>query len=274
MEASPALRDIQANKLGCSHPANKDARPSTNYSDTYYGMENIAVKWHPIFSEIPLVRPTLFICQEFFDALPVYQFQYTNKGWREKMVDLNRSKKTKEAFEYVLSPFQTLTTKMLIEEGINPLKRDKSANYVGDSFEVSPESEAFMQKIGETINNYGGAGIVIDYGHNHPISNSLRAIRQHKFESIFENVGSADLSVNVDFSSLANSVKDGNEKVKVNALLTQREWLEEMGIDARLTSLLRDCDDEEDAETLTQGFHRLTSDDEMGKIYKVLTFYN
>lgn len=33
--------------------------------------------------------PSVFIAQEFLDALPVHQFQYTAKGWREVLVDVN-----------------------------------------------------------------------------------------------------------------------------------------------------------------------------------------
>lgn len=33
--------------------------------------------------------PSLFIAQEFLDALPVHQFEYTANGWREVLVDLN-----------------------------------------------------------------------------------------------------------------------------------------------------------------------------------------
>lgn len=38
---------------------------------------------------MPKGQPTLFIAQEFLDALPVHQFQYTENGWRERLVDTN-----------------------------------------------------------------------------------------------------------------------------------------------------------------------------------------
>lgn len=49
-----------------------------------------------VVSYIPMIQvpkgdPTLFIGQEFLDALPVHQFQYTPKGWRERLVDINVS---------------------------------------------------------------------------------------------------------------------------------------------------------------------------------------
>lgn len=38
---------------------------------------------------MPKGDPTLIIGQEFLDALPVHQFQYTAEGWRERLVDIN-----------------------------------------------------------------------------------------------------------------------------------------------------------------------------------------
>lgn len=38
------------------------------------------------FKQVPK-GPSLFIAQEFLDALPVHQFQYTAEGWREILVD-------------------------------------------------------------------------------------------------------------------------------------------------------------------------------------------
>ena len=272
MEASPAMRDIQAKTLGCQL---EDKRPSVHFEgQTFYGTEGVSIKWFPIFSELPSNRPTIFVAQEFFDALPAHQFVFTKKGWCEKMVDLNRNPESHSPFEFVLSNSPTLTSKMLIPPECNPLKQDNSASYVGDSVEISVESASIAQKMGAVVKSHGGAGIVVDYGQDMPVGNSLRAIREHKFEGVFENVGKADLSVNVDFSRLRSSIAETNPKVKVEKLRTQKEFLEAMGIDARLTALLRDCDDEEEAGTLIEGFDRLVNEKQMGSVYKVLTFYN
>lgn len=40
-------------------------------------------------TQVPKGQPTLVVGQEFLDALPVHQFQYTAKGWRERLVDIN-----------------------------------------------------------------------------------------------------------------------------------------------------------------------------------------
>ncbi|HTE83088.1 MAG TPA: SAM-dependent methyltransferase, partial [Reyranella sp.] len=41
--------------------------------------------WHERFDEVP-PGPALIVANEFFDALPVRQFQKTARGWRERMV--------------------------------------------------------------------------------------------------------------------------------------------------------------------------------------------
>jgi NADH dehydrogenase [ubiquinone] 1 alpha subcomplex assembly factor 7 len=50
--------------------------------------DGIAVQWHTTLESVPQ-GPSIFIAQEFFDALPVHQFKYTEKGWCEVLVDLD-----------------------------------------------------------------------------------------------------------------------------------------------------------------------------------------
>ena len=43
--------------------------------------------WHERFEEVP-GGPLLLVANEFFDALPVRQFEKTARGWAERMVGL------------------------------------------------------------------------------------------------------------------------------------------------------------------------------------------
>ena len=45
-------------------------------------------QWHGSLAEVPRGRPALVIANEFFDALPVRQFERAPDGWRERMVGL------------------------------------------------------------------------------------------------------------------------------------------------------------------------------------------
>jgi len=52
----------------------------------------VDVYWHHRFEEVP-EGPVIVIAQEFFDALPAHQFQYSKEkgGWRERLVDIDSS---------------------------------------------------------------------------------------------------------------------------------------------------------------------------------------
>ena len=42
--------------------------------------------WHESVQTLPADRPLLIVANEFFDALPIRQFQRAGAGWRERMV--------------------------------------------------------------------------------------------------------------------------------------------------------------------------------------------
>lgn len=46
------------------------------------------MRWHRSLEEVPQDAPAIFIAHEFFDALPVHQFQKTERGWCERLVDV------------------------------------------------------------------------------------------------------------------------------------------------------------------------------------------
>jgi len=70
VESSASLRAEQADRLA-------DARPT----------------WHEGFETVP-AGPVLVIANEFFDALPVRQFERVGSTWRERVVTLSPSART------------------------------------------------------------------------------------------------------------------------------------------------------------------------------------
>jgi SAM-dependent MidA family methyltransferase len=58
--------------------------------------------------------PMAVIAQEFFDALPVYQFEWGGSGWRERMVDLDTTSENPSWFRFVTSPKASLASSTLI----------------------------------------------------------------------------------------------------------------------------------------------------------------
>lgn len=54
---------------------------------------SIPIHWHSKLSQVSVDGgPLIVLAHEFLDALPVYQFQMTERGWCEKLVDVDEGK--------------------------------------------------------------------------------------------------------------------------------------------------------------------------------------
>jgi NADH dehydrogenase [ubiquinone] 1 alpha subcomplex assembly factor 7 len=94
-------------------------------------INGITVDWFRSFNNIPDDIPLIVIGQEFLDAFPVHQFVFTDKGWREKLVDVDTSMDSPYHFKIVLSSNSTPASKVL-------LKYVKFTPSIGDGIEISP----------------------------------------------------------------------------------------------------------------------------------------
>ncbi|AEO57429.1 hypothetical protein MYCTH_2303590 [Thermothelomyces thermophilus ATCC 42464] len=86
-----------------------------------------------------------------------------------------------------------------------------------------------------------GAALILDYGPGDGTvpTNSLRGIRRHRRVSPFAEPGLTDLSADVDFAALAESATRASEGVEVHGPVSQADFLEWMGIRARVDMLVR-----------------------------------
>lgn len=115
--------------------------------------------------------------------------------------------------------------------------------------EASPVSDEIMQQMAA---DYQG-GIIIDYGYVTGTGDTFQALRQHKKVNPLEDSGEADLTAHVNFGILAE-ICNGN-------VTTQGEFLLRYGGAIRAKKLGLESD-----------FARLASPDQMGELFKVLTF--
>ncbi len=233
------------------------------------------VTWHETVAELESAAaersaPVIVLAHEYFDALPIYRFQFTDlMGWCEEMIDISGEPKagSPEAAEraeggglplrLVLSPGPTPPAVIL---GRNPPKKP------GMRIEVSAEAQSDMQRVARMVAR-GGAAIVVDYGSFGPSESSLRGIAQHQFVDPMEwPAGECDLSADVDFRMLSNVAKTAG--CSVSSCLTQRDFLRKLGIEVLLVSQIEKVASESDAEQLVSQYNRVV--DEMGEIYKVL----
>ena len=85
----------------------------------------LQVRWHRSLDEVPTDAPAVFIAHEFFDALPVHQFEHTDRGWCERLVDLAPPASPLH-LQMVLSPGPTPASKLLVPRRLAALPPGQS----------------------------------------------------------------------------------------------------------------------------------------------------
>ncbi|KAI9379323.1 hypothetical protein POPTR_017G077000v4 [Populus trichocarpa] len=251
VECSPTLQKLQHHNLKC---LDEDDNGDGVEKRTISTLAGTLVSWHALLEQVPSGLPSIIIAHEFYDALPVHQFQRASRGWCEKMVDVSED----SMFRFVLSPQPTPATLYLMKrcKWAAPEEIEKLSH-----IEVCPKAMDLTHAIADRIGCDGGGALIIDYGLNGVVSDSLQAIRKHKFINILDNPGSADLSAYVDFASIRHSAEEVSADISVHGPITQSQFLGALGINFRVESLLQNCTDEQ-ADSLRTGYWRLVGEGE------------
>lgn len=211
-----------------------------------------AATHHDEVDALPDNLPLLIVANEFFDALPVHQYIRTMDGWRERMVE-----RRGEVFAAVPGDADAAAA-------IPEMLRSKN---VGTIVETAPVSAAIMQRCAYRLSRQGGAMLVIDYGYCGPAAgDTLQAVKAHCFADPFAEPGEVDLTTHVDFTALADAARSGG--AAVSAVATQGDWLQRLGIDARLQLLATAAPDR--AKELQGQRDRLVTANAMGELFKVM----
>ena len=189
--------------------------------------------WHEDFAEVP-AAPLLAVANEFLDALPVRQFV---DGKERRVVAAG---------------------------GGLAFDRD------GEVVEQSPARIEIVSALAQRIAEHGGVALIIDYGHERSApGDTLQAVRGHRFAPVLQNPGEQDLTSHVDFESIAQAARAAG--ACVTPVMSQRDWLNALGIGARAAALA--SVNPERADELASAVHRLTGRDEMGDLFKVIAIH-
>jgi SAM-dependent MidA family methyltransferase len=233
IEASPRLSAIQASALA-RHKAN--------------------IAWHAQLKTLP-PAPTGFIANELFDALPLRQFQKTPDGWHERVVQIG----VDGALALTLSLSR-------LDPALLPAGHEQAET--GAVFEYAPARLAFMETLAAHLKKHGGFALFIDYGHTGSgLGDTLQAVRAHQYVSVFDRPGESDLTSHVDFGSLSELAEACG--LSVTGVLPQGGFLNGAGIQHRATQLAAAASPEA-AKSVHSAVNRLTGQDEMGRIFKVM----
>lgn len=227
VEASPVLRAAQSARL-----------PNPTF--------------HADVSTLP-DAPLFLVANEFFDALPVRQFQRDGTGWRERMVGLDGD---------------TLTMGLSAAAPLALLEHRLADTKDGDIVEVCPALPAIMGQIGERIGTHGGAALIIDYGDWRSQGDTLQALRGHQPVDPLHAPGTADLTTHVDFEVITQSAAPA----RFTRITPQGVFLERLGITQRAQSLAQSMSGDA-LESHIAAHRRLTHPSEMGDLFKVVGIY-
>lgn len=139
--------------------------------------------------------------------------EFTEVGWREKVLKIAREAPTgfggsPSGFGSSLAEDSSATMLELRNSSHNPpsfLVPQKEGAKVGEVVEVSPEGLLTIDSMAKTIKSAGGAILNVDYGEDGVFSDSVRAIKDHKYvpsPHFWQMPGLCDLSAYVNFAAL------------------------------------------------------------------------
>ena len=219
IEASPHLRQVQKDRLGgIAHLDSVEELPG---------------------------KPLFLIANEFFDALPIRQYQRTEDGWAERMVGLSDDG---------------------LRLGLGPVVQMPRDGQPGDVVEECPAAPGIVEAIARRIAAHGGAAIFVDYGGWNGYGDTFQALRNHAPEDPLAHPGEADLTAHVDFAPLAAAA------VRAGAVASrpihQGDWLLSLGAAQRAKRLTAAGDG-----GAATALRRLTHPDEMGHLFKAMAIW-
>ncbi len=201
--------------------------------------------------------PCLFVANEFFDALPISQYEFLDGAWYERMVGVKDGK---------IGPTLSMQAAKV---ALPNILKDRAVD--GAIFEQSPASLFYLGKIIEVLKRNGGVALIIDYGHDgHGFGDSLQAVKAHKYAKIFKNLGKQDITAHVNFTSLKEAANAQN--IMASTVVSQAEFLGDLAIGLRAQMLISKNPEQE--MQIAQALNRLIGEDEMGNLFKVLCLHN
>ncbi len=200
-------------------------------------------------------NPSIFIANEFFDAMPIKQFRKQRNIWYEKFVNFENYSKA--------SFIEKKTDIKKIEKRLN-FKISQNQNFI----EYSEFGFDYLKNISNIIKKNTGGLLIIDYGYlGKKMKNTLQAVSNHKFANILDNIGEVDITHNINFELF----KKFTQKLGGldNNLNTQKNFLIKMGIKERAEILSRNKNFSKKADIFYR-LNRLIDEKQMGTLFKVM----
>ncbi|MGB7261900.1 MAG: SAM-dependent methyltransferase [Albidovulum sp.] len=207
--------------------------------------------WHDDVTTLPQA-PLFLVANEFFDALPIRQFERKQNGWAERQVGLGGD---------------PLTLGLGPVTQYGALAHRLHDTRPGDVVEICPALPAIGQEIAARISAHGGVGLILDYGGWHSLGDTFQALKAHAPVDPFAAPGNADLTAHVDFEALSNAFT--RHGAISTAMTPQGVFLERLGITERAQQLAQKLTGKA-LESHIAAHRRLTHPSEMGELFRAI----
>jgi len=200
-------------------------------------------------------KPSIFVANEFFDALPIKQFIKKKHKWYERHVNLDDPKKLK----YQDIPFNIKELEKKIKFKIS----DKQ-NFI----EYSPIGIEYLKNVLNKVKLNDGGFLIIDYGYTEKkIKNTLQAVSNHMYSNVLDSYGKSDITHNISFDLFNKIIK---KLGSLSAVTTkQRHFLTKLGIFERAEIISKNIPFSKKTDIFYR-IKRLIDKDQMGDLFKVL----
>jgi NADH dehydrogenase [ubiquinone] 1 alpha subcomplex assembly factor 7 len=150
------------------------------------------------------------------------------------------------------------------------LAPDVAAAPKGSIAEICPAGFTIAGEIAAAVRAQGGAALIIDYGTvTSAPGDSLQAMAKHEYVDVFKDPGTADITAHVDFAALARAAQTVEKDGAIFGPVTQGRFLHALGITARAAKLKHQASPAK-ADEIDRALKRLTNEDEMGNLFKLL----
>ncbi|MCX6855823.1 MAG: SAM-dependent methyltransferase [Verrucomicrobia bacterium] len=218
------------------------------------------VRWVPSLADAP-ARPSLFICNELPDAMPVHLIRWDGSAWKELWVQADGEK----GLHFQSGP---ISTEALAAE-ISRLPQDLPAGY---TTEVGLAALGWMRDLANAP--FHGKIYIADYGFDHEElysperhTGTIRRYHDHKTDDhILEDLGACDLTTHVNFTRLSEVGTAAG--LKQQTYSHQGRYLGKLGLPWLATLEGRPPDAATRA--LLRQYHSLTHPAFMGRSFRVL----
>lgn len=236
--------------------------------------QNSALKteWYSLIEQVEKDDTgfTAYLAHEYLDALPILKFvrDPRTRSWRELVIDYDANRELR----FCIARQSSLASRLLIPE-----------NFKGTHFEVCPEACLQIDRVAERLNSSGrGCMLICDYGFEKDLDqettgdesytlrherDTFRAFKNHESWPPLKDPGLADLTADVDFGYLKKHLE---KKLLIFGPVTQKDFLNRCGIQARLEVLLAKADESGKKDLIT-GTNMILED--MGERYRFMALY-